>query len=507
MLLGARVLDAEGRPGADRTDDRVRAGVLLATTGVARGDLVPFAQEHFAFMDPDFTGLTTPSLVVAGDHDQSALSTRGPDWFTDVYHRSPGARHLVTLHGGEHSLGGIQDYASTATTDESPDRVDLVRRATTAFLRTALDVEPDAWAEFAARRPPNPWVPSTPPRRHRSAPDSAVGTSRKAPQRDRRPAPGPHRLHRILDGRRRPPRGRPHRTRRHRDRGARAPRTRVTRSLAAAGASVVVAARDTERAAGAVAGIHGVEVQQLDLTEPTSIDAFARRWVASGRPLHALVNNAALLFTAERLVDARGNERSFSTSHLGHFQLTRALLPALRRAHGARVLTVTSGAARIGQIHWDDLAFVRRYDAGAAYAQSKRANVLFTVELDRRHAEDGIRAFAAHPGVVIGPGPHAPDRRRGLPRAGPRRRARRDGRRPRQREEDRRAGRGHPGPRRRESAARRAGRRLPQGRRRRADRRRGAAAHRRQHPRRRILRDARPDDARRLWAVSEQLTG
>ncbi|MDM7883975.1 chlorophyllase [Curtobacterium sp. RHCKG23] len=150
MLLGARVLDAEGRPGADRTDDRVRAGVLLATTGVARGDLVPFAQEHFAFMDPDFTGLTTPSLVVAGDHDQSALSTRGPDWFTDVYHRSPGARHLVTLHGGEHSLGGIQDYASTATTDESPERVDLVRRATTAFLRTALDVEPDAWAEFAA---------------------------------------------------------------------------------------------------------------------------------------------------------------------------------------------------------------------------------------------------------------------------------------------------------------------------------------------------------------------
>lgn len=184
----------------------------------------------------------------------------------------------------------------------------------------------------------------------------------------------------------------------------------VTRSLAAAGASVVVAARDTERAAAAVAGIHGVEVQQLDLTEPTSIDAFARRWVMSGRPLHALVNNAALLFTAERLVDARGNERAFSTSHLGHFQLTRALLPALRRAHGARVLTVTSGAARIGQIHWDDLAFARRYDAGAAYAQSKRANVLFTVELDRRHAEDGIRAFAAHPGVVIGPGPHAPDR-------------------------------------------------------------------------------------------------
>lgn len=150
MLLGARVLDADGQPGEDRTDPRVKAGVLLATTGVARGDLSPFAQENFAFMSPDFTQLRTPSIAVAGDQDQSALSTRGPDWFTDVYHLSPGVRHLVTLFGGEHSLGGIQDYASTATTDESPERVDLVRRTTTAFLRTTLGVDPGAWAEVAA---------------------------------------------------------------------------------------------------------------------------------------------------------------------------------------------------------------------------------------------------------------------------------------------------------------------------------------------------------------------
>lgn len=150
MLLGARVLDADGQPGEDRTDTRVKAGVLLATTGIARGDLAPFAQENFAFMSPDFTRLDTPSLVVAGDQDQSALSTRGPDWFTDVYHVSPGARHLVTLHGGEHSLGGIQGYESTATTDESPERVDLVRRTTTAFLKTALRVDESAWPDMAA---------------------------------------------------------------------------------------------------------------------------------------------------------------------------------------------------------------------------------------------------------------------------------------------------------------------------------------------------------------------
>jgi dienelactone hydrolase len=150
MLLGARVLDADGRPGEDRTDHRVKAGVLLSTTGLSRGDLTPFAQQNFAFMSPDFTRLSTPTIVVAGDHDQSLLSTRGPDWFTDVYHHSPGARHLVTLFGGEHTLGGIQDYGSTATTDESPERVQLVRRTTTAFLQTALGVDPDAWAAAAA---------------------------------------------------------------------------------------------------------------------------------------------------------------------------------------------------------------------------------------------------------------------------------------------------------------------------------------------------------------------
>ena len=184
----------------------------------------------------------------------------------------------------------------------------------------------------------------------------------------------------------------------------------VTRSLAAAGAAVTVAARDPGRAATAVAGLPGVRVEQVDLTDPGSIEAFAARWLDSGRPLHALVNNAAVLFTPQRRQDARGHELAFSTSHLGHFQLTRALLPALRAAGAARVLTVTSGAARFGVIRWDDPDFTAEYDPGAAYGQSKRANVLFTVELDHRYAAHGIRAFAAHPGVIIGPGPHASQR-------------------------------------------------------------------------------------------------
>ena len=154
----------------------------------------------------------------------------------------------------------------------------------------------------------------------------------------------------------------------------------------------------------------GVRIEQLDLTDPDSIEAFAKPWSGSGRPLHALVNNAAVLFNPELQRDARGHELAFSTSHLGHFQLTRALLPALRTADGARVLSVTSGAARFGEIRWDDVDFETGYDPGAAYGQSKRANVLFTVELDRRYAGENIRAFAAHPGVIIGPGPHTAER-------------------------------------------------------------------------------------------------
>ena len=178
----------------------------------------------------------------------------------------------------------------------------------------------------------------------------------------------------------------------------------VSRALAAAGAAVTVAARDPQRAAVAVAGIAGLRVEQLDLADPGSVEAFAQRWLISGRPLHVLINNAAL-FPSELMRDARGHELTFSTSHLGHFQLTRALLPALHAAGGARVVNVTSGAARVGEIRWDDLDFTTGYDPGAAYSQSKRANVLFTVELDPRYADQGVRAFAAHPGVIVGPGP------------------------------------------------------------------------------------------------------
>ncbi|MET7750794.1 chlorophyllase [Micromonospora sp. NPDC005367] len=144
-LLGARVLDADGNPGEDLSDPRIRAGVLLAVTGRGGTDLSPFAAEHFPFMSPSFAQMTAPALVVAGDHDDSPLSVRGPDWFTDAYHLSAGSKSLLTLYGAEHSLGGISAYEAKETTDENPERVGLIQRLTWAYLRDALGLKGSTW--------------------------------------------------------------------------------------------------------------------------------------------------------------------------------------------------------------------------------------------------------------------------------------------------------------------------------------------------------------------------
>ncbi|MFJ4861059.1 alpha/beta hydrolase family protein [Streptomyces sp. NPDC088748] len=143
-LLGARVLGPDGVPGEDMSDPRVGAGVLLALAGLG-DDLTPFAVENLPFLRPSFDTMTAPALIVAGDHDQSHLSTRGPDWFTDPYTHSPGNKSLLTLFGAEHSLGGVPGYEVAETTDESPARVALIQQLSTAFLRRALLGEDSGW--------------------------------------------------------------------------------------------------------------------------------------------------------------------------------------------------------------------------------------------------------------------------------------------------------------------------------------------------------------------------
>ena len=145
MLLGARVIGADGSLGEDMSDPRIKAGVLLTPAGKGGEDLSPFAAEHYPFMNPSYAEMTTPNLVIAGDKDVSPLTVRGWDWFTDAYKLSPGANWLVTLFGAEHLLGGISGYLVTETSDENPERVAAVQRLTWAYLRSALYPEDRAW--------------------------------------------------------------------------------------------------------------------------------------------------------------------------------------------------------------------------------------------------------------------------------------------------------------------------------------------------------------------------
>jgi len=175
----------------------------------------------------------------------------------------------------------------------------------------------------------------------------------------------------------------------------------TTRTLLSAGAKVVVPGRDLSKATRALAAMPGAITETLDLMDPISLDAFANRFVGSGQALNILVNNAGTM--ANPLTrDARGYESQFATNHLGHFQLTARLWPALLRAKGARVVSLSSVGHRRAQVNFEDPNFERReYDRWAAYGQSKTANALFAVGLDTIGEPDGIRAFSVHPGGVV----------------------------------------------------------------------------------------------------------
>ncbi|MZQ83280.1 SDR family NAD(P)-dependent oxidoreductase [Paenibacillus sp. 5J-6] len=178
----------------------------------------------------------------------------------------------------------------------------------------------------------------------------------------------------------------------------------TVRVLRSAGAKVIVPTRDRNKAETALADIEGIEIEVMDLLDPTSIDAFAENFLASGQPLHMLVNSAGIM-ASPLSRDSRGYESQFATNHLGHFQLVARLWPALRKATGARVVSVSSWGHHFSPVVFDDPNFERRdYDRWGAYGQSKTANILFAVALDKRGQADGVRAFSLHPGSIVGTG-------------------------------------------------------------------------------------------------------
>lgn len=177
----------------------------------------------------------------------------------------------------------------------------------------------------------------------------------------------------------------------------------AVRALANAGASIVVPARRPDKAREELAGIPNVEVAELDLADLKSVARFAAGYVATGKPLHLLINNAAIMASPEMRVGP-GWEAQFATNHLGHFALVAGLAPALKAANGARVVSLSSTGHKLSPIVFDDIHFKSRpYDKWKAYGQAKTANALFAIELDRRAQAHGVRAFAVHPGGIMTP--------------------------------------------------------------------------------------------------------
>lgn len=181
----------------------------------------------------------------------------------------------------------------------------------------------------------------------------------------------------------------------------------TARELARAGADVVVACRDTGKGEAAAGSIReavpaaAISVEALDLASLASIHAFAERFQAGRDGLDLLINNAGVMAPPRRET-ADGFELQIGTNHLGHFALTGLLLDSLEGREDARVVTVSSTAHKIGRLDFDDLQSERRYGRWRAYCQSKLANVLFALELERRLRAKGstVSSLAAHPGYA-----------------------------------------------------------------------------------------------------------
>ncbi|WP_328436666.1 SDR family NAD(P)-dependent oxidoreductase [Streptomyces sp. NBC_00457] len=175
----------------------------------------------------------------------------------------------------------------------------------------------------------------------------------------------------------------------------------TTRALTKAGARVVVPARRPATAREALAGVDGVEVDEMDLGDLDSVRGFAERFLASGRTIDFVIGSAGIMACPETRVGP-GWEAQFATNHLGHFALVGRLWPAIEPG-GARVVSVSSRGHHYSGIRWDDPHWHEGYDKWLAYGQAKTANVLFAVHLDRLGREHGVRAFSLHPGGILTP--------------------------------------------------------------------------------------------------------
>ena len=178
----------------------------------------------------------------------------------------------------------------------------------------------------------------------------------------------------------------------------------TTRALAAKGVTVIVPVRSPEKAAESLRGIEGdVRTAPLDLADLGSVRSFAESMVSELSQLDLLINNAGIMACPEARVGP-GWESQFGVNHMGHFALTKALMPLLAKTRGARVIALSSTGHKISDIRWDDIQFERsEYNKWKAYGQAKTANALFANALSRRLRESGGLAFSVHPGGIFTP--------------------------------------------------------------------------------------------------------
>lgn len=176
----------------------------------------------------------------------------------------------------------------------------------------------------------------------------------------------------------------------------------TTKILAAAGAHVLVPARDLEKAKRNLKGISNITLKHMDLMDPESIHAFASDFIQMGLPLHLLIHNAGIMWVPLRR-DSRRIESQLATNYLAQFQLTAELWPALKKAEGARVINVSSQGHQFGAFDFEDPNFEHReYETLMAYGQSKTASNLFAMELDYRARPYNVNAYSVHPGSIGG---------------------------------------------------------------------------------------------------------
>jgi len=179
-------------------------------------------------------------------------------------------------------------------------------------------------------------------------------------------------------------------------------------ALARAGANTIIAGRNAQKGADAVTRISAqlpsarVRFEMLDLASLASVVAFAARLADREEQLDLLINNAGVMVPPRREETKDGFELQFGTNYLGHFALTNHLLPLLRKAGGARIVSLSSVAARSGAIDLDDLNAEKSYKPMVAYSQSKLACLMFGLELQRRSTAGGwgVTSVIAHPGVA-----------------------------------------------------------------------------------------------------------